>query len=145
MVVEKVVEATNEVLSAVQSLVPLLRNHKVIPTREALSALVSSGVSTLLMARYPDTSSEIAGMLCLSVYRAPTGIRSVVEDVVVHERYRGHGIAQSMLKQAVELAREAGADSVSLTSNPAREAANRLYQKMGFIKRDTNSYFYKLK
>jgi ribosomal protein S18 acetylase RimI-like enzyme len=43
----------------------------------------------------------------------------------------------------LEIAREKGASGVSLTSNPKREAANRLYQKMGFKKRDTNAYYYK--
>jgi ribosomal protein S18 acetylase RimI-like enzyme len=49
------------------------------------------------------------------------------------------------MRRALDLAREAGADGVSLTSNSRREAANLLYQAMGFELRKTNPYFYRLK
>jgi ribosomal protein S18 acetylase RimI-like enzyme len=86
----------------------------------------------------------IAGILTLSVYRVPTGIRSIVEDVIVDETMRRRGIAEALMLRAIDLAREAGANGVALTSNPKREAANKLYQFMGFQKRETNAYFYKL-
>ncbi len=74
----------------------------------------------------------------------PTGLRSIIEDVVVDETARRKGIGEALVRHAIELAREAGADGVSLTSNPQREAANQLYQSMGFQLRQTNPYFYKL-
>jgi hypothetical protein len=46
---------------------------------------------------------------------------------------------------AVEVAHEAGANGVALTSNSQRVEANLLYKNMGFSKRETNAYFYKLK
>ena len=49
------------------------------------------------------------------------------------------------MKRAIQIAREAGADSVSLTSNSQRAAANQLYQSMGFKRRETNAYIYELK
>jgi ribosomal protein S18 acetylase RimI-like enzyme len=85
------------------------------------------------------------GILCLTVYRVPTGVRSIIEDVIVDESMRRRGIGEALVRRALELAREAGADGVSLTSNPKREAANQLYQSMGFQLRQTNPYFYKLK
>jgi ribosomal protein S18 acetylase RimI-like enzyme len=99
----------------------------------------------LLIARYPDESGEIAGLLSLTVYRVPTGIRSIVEDVVIDETMRRRGIGQALVEHAIKLAREAGASVVSLTSNPKREAANYLYQSLGFERRGTNVYSYKLK
>jgi hypothetical protein len=33
---------------------------------------------------------------------------------------------------------------VDLTSRPSREAANRLYQRIGFVERSTNVYRYDL-
>lgn len=145
MHVEKVSEVTDEVYDAVKLLVPQLGPHKVIPTRDELTALVRSESATLLIARYPDESSEIAGILTLTVYRVPTGIRSIVEDVIVDEKMRRRGIAETLMRKAIELAGQAGASVLTLSSNPSREAANKLYQSMGFQKRETNAYIYKLK
>ena len=144
MYIEKVAEVTEEIFEAVKSLVPQVGAHKAPPTRDELSALVKSEASTLLIARFPDETGKIAGILSLTVYRVPTGIRSIVEDVIVDENMRRRGVAEALMLRAIDLAREAGANGVALTSNPKREAANKLYQSMGFQKRETNSYFYKL-
>jgi len=145
MVIEKVSEITDEIFNAVTKLVPQLGPHKVPPTREELKTLLRSDASTLLIARYPDEKSEIAGILSLTIYRVPTGGRSIVEDVIVDEAMRRRGIAEALMLYAIDLAREGGADVMTLSSNHTREAANKLYQSMGFQKRDTNSYIYKLK
>ncbi len=97
------------------------------------------------MAREADGSGPIVGILCITVYRVPTGLRSMIEDVVVEERARRRGIGEALVRHAIDLARAAGADGVSLTSNPQREAANLLYQSLGFQLRQTNPYFYQLK
>jgi ribosomal protein S18 acetylase RimI-like enzyme len=144
MYIEKVHEVTEEICNAVKSLVPQLGAHKPNPTWDELSALVHSESSTLLIARYPDETSKIAGILTLTVYRVPTGIRSIVEDVIVDEKMRRRGIAEALMGRAIDLARSAGANGVALTSNPQREAANRLYQSMGFQRRETNAYYYAL-
>ena len=141
----RVSEVTEEVYESLQTLVPQLGAHKVPPTREELSDLVSSESSTLLIARDPDESGPIVGILCLTVYRVPTGLRSIIEDVVVDGSARRKGIGEALMQSAIELAREAGAEGVSLTSNPKREAANLLYQTLGFELRQTNPYYYRLK
>lgn len=135
---------TDELRAALQRLIPLLGVHKVSPTKEELATLIESPGSTLVIAREPDDQGAIVGMLSLTIYRVPTGVRSIVEDVVVDEAMRGRGIGNALVRRAIELAREAGANGVSLTSNPQREAANRLYQAMGFELRKTNAYFYRL-
>jgi len=145
MYIEKVSEVTKEIYAAVKLLVPQLGAHKVIPTWDEMNALVRSEASTMLIARYPNENSEIAGMLTLTVYRVPTGIRSIVEDVVVDENMRRREIAEVLMRKAIDLARQAGADGLTLTSNPSREAANKLYQSIGFMKRETNAYLYKIK
>ena len=144
MHIETVTGITDEVYEAVTRLTPQLGAHKAPPTHDELTALVKSEGSTLLIARHPDETGAIAGMLSLTVYRVPTGIRSIVEDVIVDESMRRRGIAEALMLHAIALARKAGANGVSLTSNPRREAANKLYQAMGFQKRDTNAYFYTL-
>jgi ribosomal protein S18 acetylase RimI-like enzyme len=144
MHIEKVTEPSEELYLALQRLIPLLGLHKVPPTWDEFCALVKSEASQLLVARSSDAGNEIVGMLCLTIYRVPTGIRSIVEDVAVAEQARGRGIGKALVGQAIEIARAAGASGVSLTSNSQREAANRLYRSLGFELRKTNAYFYKL-
>ena len=145
MYIEKVSEVTEELCKALQRLVPQLGAHKTPPTFDELSALVKSEASTLLVAREPDERGPIAGVLCLTVYRVPTGVRSIIEDVIVDESMRRGGIGEALVREAIERARGAGASGVALTSRPEREAANRLYRSIGFELRQTNPYFYKLK
>jgi ribosomal protein S18 acetylase RimI-like enzyme len=144
MLIEKVTRPTDELLRAMQQLIPQLGAHKVPPDPDELVALLASEGCTLLAARDPDASGRIVGLLCLNVYRVPTGVRSIIEDVVVDESVRGKGIGEALMRRALDLAREAGASGVALTSRPDREAANRLYQSMGFELRKTNAYIYKL-
>ncbi|MCS5685302.1 MAG: GNAT family N-acetyltransferase, partial [Acidimicrobiales bacterium] len=73
-------------------------------------------------------------------FRIPTGLRAWIEDVVVDEAARGRGIGDALNRAAIERARAAGARTVDLTSRPSREAANRLYRRLGFVERGTNMY-----
>lgn len=143
MLIETQATLTAELLEAVTRLIPQLKISSPRLTREDLAALVSSDSVTLLTAR-TEASAPILGMLALIVYRVPTGVRARLEDVVVEESARGQGLAVGLVQRALEVARSKGADGVALTSNPRRESANRLYQKLGFKKWETNVYFYKL-
>ncbi|HSJ88265.1 MAG TPA: GNAT family N-acetyltransferase [Anaerolineales bacterium] len=145
MYIGKVLEPSDQLSEALQRLIPQLGIHKDIPAHQELKALLEAPGSTLLVAREPDKNGEIVGMLSLTVYRVPTGVRSIVEDVVVDQKMRQRGVGEALIRQAIELARQADASGVALTSNPQREAANRLYRSIGFELRKTNPYFYKLK
>ena len=81
-------------------------------------------------------------MLTLIVFRIPTGVRAWIEDVVVDETARGRGVGEALSQEAVRRALALGARTVELTSRPSREAANRLYQQLGFVRRDSNLYRY---
>ena len=135
-------KVSKELLDAFTRLIPQLKISFPPLTREELTSLLASDASTLLTSR-DEATGQIIGMLTLIVYRVPTGVRARIEDVVVDESMRGRGIAVHVVERALEIAREKGADGVALTSNPKREAANRLYQKVGFKKWETNVYFYK--
>ena len=87
-----------------------------------------------------DDDDRILGMLSLVVFDIPTGRRAWIEDVVTDQAARGQGVGQSLVDAAVEHARELGAKTVDLTSRPTREAANRLYRRVGFLQRETNVY-----
>lgn len=135
--------ADAELYEAFQRLVPQLTQNNPPPTQEELVALINEPVSTLLLAR--NASGQIVGALNLTVYRVPTGIRSIIEDVIVDLSARGQGIGEALMQRAIEIAKEKGASNIALTSNPLRVAANALYIKMGFEKRETNAYQMKLR
>jgi ribosomal protein S18 acetylase RimI-like enzyme len=134
-------EVTPELMEGMTRLIPQLSPLAAIPTAEELRQILASPVITLLVAR---TDGALSGMLTLIVFRVATGMRGIIEDVVVDERYRGQGIAEQLTREALTHAGTAGLRAVNLTSRPSREAANRLYERMGFERRETNAYVYSL-
>ena len=141
MQIDIVTQADDELYEAFQRLVPQLTDNNPPPSLDDLTALVRDSSSTLMVAR--DDHGKIVGALTLAVYRMPTGVRSIIEDVIVDISARGQGVGVALMESAIELAREKGAGNISLTSNPMRVAANRLYLKVGFQKRETNVYLIK--
>ncbi|MBL8098304.1 MAG: GNAT family N-acetyltransferase [Anaerolineales bacterium] len=142
MQIEIATQADDELYEAFQHLIPQLTKNNPPPSLDLLQALLADTSSTLLVAR--DESNKIIGALTLIVYKVPTGIRSIIEDVVVDESARGKSVGEKLMLKAIEVAQKKGASNISLTSNPHRLAANRLYIKLGFTKRETNSYQMKL-
>ena len=143
----KIVEATAvtpEIVESIGRLIPQLSTSATIPTAGELQRLVSSGVSTLLVARDPDQGDQIVGTLTLILFRIPTGVRAWIEDVVVDVSARRRGVGELLCREAIDRARSAGARNLDLTSRSARKAANRLYQRLGFSLRETNLYRYAL-
>ena len=142
--IERVTRVSDELVEAFELLMPQLTRFSPVPTREELEDLLSSGSSTLVAARAgPD--GPIQGLLTLVLFRTPAGVHAWIEDVVVDEAARGQGIGAALTRAGLDLAARRGAKTVNLTSRPAREAANRLYQRLGFVRRETNLYEYKLK
>ena len=138
MNIERVTEINEKILSAFQYFIPELTNEKNrIPTKEDLEVVVSSPNNYLLVAKEDD---DIIGTLTLVFYWVPSGVKTWIEDVIVSDKARGKGVATALMWHALGLAREKGAEKVDLSSRPWREAANSLYLKMGFEKRDTNMY-----
>ena len=142
MKIEITTQADDELYQAFQRLIPQLTQTSAPPTLDLLHALLADTSSTLLLAR--DESNKIVGALTLIIYKVPTGIRSLIEDVIVDESARGKKVGELLMKKAIEVAKEKGAGNISLTSNPSRVAANNLYVKLGFQKRETNAYQMKL-
>jgi ribosomal protein S18 acetylase RimI-like enzyme len=130
-------EVTAELREAMDRLVPQLSKSNPPPTDEALQEMIDSDASILFMAR---DETGILGTLTLIVFRIPTGIRAWIEDVIVDETARGKGVGRIINEAAIGHAFAHGAITVDLTSRPSREAANRLYQRIGFVQRDTNVY-----
>ena len=142
MSVERATQATPELLEALQRLLPQLSPGRPVPTTVQVKELMAAHGSTLLLAR--DEEGHIVGTLTFVVFRTTTELRARIEDVVVEESARGKGLGEQLVREALRLGRERGARSVTLTSRPDREAANRLYERVGFAQRDTNVYTYNL-
>jgi ribosomal protein S18 acetylase RimI-like enzyme len=140
--IETITAITPSTADSIAALVDQLSSSAKAPTQDELETIVNAPGTVLLSVRQ---SGRLVGMLTLVIFAIPTGIRAIIEDVVVDERYRGQGVAQALTKEALALAEVAGARTVDLTSRPSREAANRLYQKLGFQKRESNVYRYTLR
>jgi ribosomal protein S18 acetylase RimI-like enzyme len=141
VVVEKAAGVTPELAEAFVRLIPQLSSSNPAPTASELAEMISSPSTVVFIAR---VDGAIVGSLTLAVFRIPTGVRAWIEDVVVDGSARGHGVGEALNKAALDEARSRGAVTVDLTSRPSREAANRLYQRLGFVARETNVYRYTL-
>lgn len=130
---------TAELVDAFARLVPQLSTSSPPPGKEELAEMIGRPGTFVLLARGGDT---ILGTLTLVTFRIPTGTRAWIEDVVVDEAARGRGVGEALTLKAVDIAAGVGAKTVDLTSRPSREAANRLYQRLGFTPRQTNVYRY---
>ena len=135
--VEVVTHVDDALVEAVGRLVPQLSKSSPAPSRVELEVIVAGPSTMLLVARH---AGKVVGMLTLAIFRIPTGVRAWIEDVVVDADARGHGVGEALTREAVRIAGTHGARTVELTSRPSREAANRLYQRLGFERRDTNVY-----
>jgi len=135
--VEAAGSVDDDLCVAVAALVPQLSSSSAPPTREVLERIVSDPATTLFVARDGD---RVVGMLTLAAFQIPTGTRAWIEDVVVDEAARGTGAADALVQAALDLSSGLGARTVDLTSRPDREAANRLYARVGFEVRETNVY-----
>ena len=129
---------TEKIHEAFDRLLPQLSSSAQPLSREEIQTLLAQECLHLVCAL--DEDDRILGMLSLVVFDIPTGRRAWVEDVVTDQAARGQGVGQSLVNAAVEHARELGAKTVDLTSRPTREAANRLYRRVGFLQRETNVY-----
>ena len=130
---------TPELLDAVHRLIPQLSKSAPPVTADELAEIVVGPATIFFVAR---VEGVIAGCLTLVVFRLPTGVRAWIEDVVVDDAARGHGVGAALNEAAIAAAGERGARTLDLTSRPSRDAANRLYQRLGFVQRDTNVYRY---
>jgi ribosomal protein S18 acetylase RimI-like enzyme len=134
-------EATPQLTAAFARLIPQLSKSSPPPTQDELAEMIASNSSDVIVA---ELDGDVVGTLTLVTFRIPTGVRAWIEDVVVDDSARGHGVGDSLNRFALDLARKKGAKTVDLTSRPSREAANRLYHRLGFQPRETNIYRFTL-
>lgn len=139
--VEILSEVTSEVVEAFGRLLPQLSSSAPPLDAAEIGKIVSAPACTVLIAR---AAGKIVGTLTLAIFPIPTGVRAWIEDVVVDEAARGQRIGELLTLEAIRLAERAGARTIDLTSRPSRQAAGRLYERLGFETRDSRLYRYRM-
>jgi ribosomal protein S18 acetylase RimI-like enzyme len=135
--IEAATQATPELREALAVLLPQLNPSLPIPSLEHLGRVVADPAVTLLVAR---DGPVIVGIAAVVVYTTPIWVKARIEDVVVDQAARGRGVGEALVKECIGVARAQGAGIVELQSARSREAANRLYPRLGFELRDSNVY-----
>jgi ribosomal protein S18 acetylase RimI-like enzyme len=141
VIVERVTSVDDDLVAAFARLVPQLSAERRAPGRHELAEIAAAPGTTLLVAR--DDDGAVVGTLTLLLYRVPTGRHGWIHDVVVDGAARGRGVGEALTREALRRAGEAGVATVHLTTRPQREAANRLYRRLGFEQRETNVYVWR--
>jgi ribosomal protein S18 acetylase RimI-like enzyme len=137
MTIDEAHEATEELLAAVQRLLPQLSEARTPPTLGQLAETIAR--QTVLVAR-DDGDASIVGTATLVMYRVSSGLKARIEDVIVDSSARGQGVGEALVREAMARANEAKVLMLELTSMPYRESANRLYKRLGFVRKPTNVY-----
>ncbi|WP_218754203.1 GNAT family N-acetyltransferase [Polaribacter sp. R2A056_3_33] len=137
MKIYKLETVNDHILKAFIKLIPQLSTSCILPNQKDLEDIVSSGNTMLFIA---EENNNVLGTLTLVFNKIPTGNKVWIEDVVVDNAARGKGVGEKLTQFAIEFTANKGIKSINLTSSPGRIAANKLYQKLGFIKRETNVY-----
>jgi ribosomal protein S18 acetylase RimI-like enzyme len=144
VIVERVTLVNEELVESFHRLMPQLNPGHPLPDAAFLERMLAQECVSLLASRDPSQEGRIVGLITLVAFTTVSGGYSWIEDLVVDAPVRRQGVGEALILAAIRRARELGAGMVDLTSNPAREAANRLYLRLGFELRKTNLYRYKI-
>lgn len=140
MIITELKEISDLEVVTFQNLISQLTPNYPPITKEVLKKLIHSNSTTLFIAK--NKEGEIVGTLSMVRYKILTGLKFWMEDVVVDKNYRGQGIGEKLIEEAIKLATENGGKTIDLTSNMQRISAHRLYNKMGFDQRQTGVFRY---
>ena len=138
-IIEELLDSTEKILFEINILLKQLSPSTQELNDNDLMQIISSSNIRLFVVKTKEEGPIIA-MATLVVYKITFKTKGIVEDVVVDKNYRQQGIGKKLLEHIIKEARKQNVQILDLTSNPAREQANRLYLSLGFIKRETNVY-----
>lgn len=130
-------EVRTEYIDGINNLLGQLTSSPKEMNEALLQAIVESDRTHLFLAYI---GNQMVGMATLAAYVIPTETKAWVEDVVVDNNFRGKHIGKKLVNHVVEYTKKYSPCSLMLTSRPMRVAANKLYQSVGFEKRETNVY-----
>lgn len=132
---------TDRVVEDINNLLPQLTSDAQPHTASSLRGVIDSGTSVFVAL----DGERIVGTVLLVLVTILAGRKAWIEDVIVDQEYRGHGVAGRLMETAEEVCRNFGAMYVSLTSSPERNSARKMYERRGYELYDTGVYRLKLK
>ena len=135
-------EFSDALAEAFARLLPQLSERLAVPDRKTAARIVASAATRQLAAAAEE--GRIVGLLSVALYDVPSGRKAWIEDVVVDAAWRGRGVGEALVREALALARREGVARVMLTSNATRRAAHRLYERMGFVRYETDCFRFDL-
>ena len=136
----EIVQLKDATQKAVDELVVLgreLHSDERTMTLAALEELVHDDTAILMVVKDDD---RIIGMATLYSILKIGKHNSLVEDVIVDSRYRGQGLGEKLVRTLIDAGKARGITSVTLTSRPERVAAHKLYEKIGFVMKETDVF-----
>lgn len=137
MRIETVSKATPDLHVALARLLPQLNPALPVPDMARLEQLIADPDVTLLIATDGD---QVIGTTTVIVYTTPFWIKARLDEVVVDADARGKGVGEALVKAALDVGRGKGAQVAELQSGRGsnRDAAHRLYERIGFKIRDSD-------
>ncbi len=139
IIIEKITSFSPRIAASVRKLAQQIGENYQELSDNDIKEMIDSDMYALIAAR-DTTTDEIVGMVMVLVYRIPYVRKAYLDDLVVDGQYRKQGLGTKLLTAALRYSEESGAAYVDFTSSPNRGAGNSLYEKLGFVKRDTNVY-----
>ena len=112
-------------------------SSNIVFSRESLERMLADPNSHLYVIR---EEGRIVACASLCIFHQPFSTDATIESVVVSSKMRGKGLGRKLMEHLLDEAARMNVDCIHLTSNPKREAANALYQKIGFVRLETNCY-----
>lgn len=142
MKIEQLKRVTQSTVDEINHLLKELspENPKTIDVRSLRRKLKREG-AYIAVAR---EGGAIIGMASIFLLDALSGCKMHVEDVVVDETHRGKRIAGALMNRLESIARRWHAKKIDLTSNDDKKDARRLYEALGYEKRETHNFRLKL-
>jgi phosphinothricin acetyltransferase len=121
-----------------EKLIPLF---KVLTGNEMLideSSLIDNANCICLVYAEND---ELFGFGSLVIHQVPTrGEVGRIEDLVISENHQGKGFGKILVLKLIEIAKERKIKKITLTSNPMRINARKLYDSIGFTKGNMDTF-----
>ncbi|WP_141992912.1 GNAT family N-acetyltransferase [Bacillus sp. B4EP4a] len=111
--------------------------------REFLRERLTNGESVVFMAY--DEGNPIGFVQLYPSFSSVSMMRSwVLNDLFVKESARKKGFGEELLNAAITFARETGAKGVSLETGKDNVNAQKLYEKIGFVRESNHFYFFSI-
>lgn len=137
IVLKRIKTANKQILTAINFLLPQLSSTaKKLPMLRL--SQIAKDKNTIFIGVWDG--KNMIGMGFIIFILTPAGFRARIEDVVIDERHRGHGLGDKLTRLLISEARKKRVSYIELTSRPNRVAANRLYRRLGFKRHHTSMY-----